>query len=235
MLASLALVLGPVFVCHAAAQEPPLTGSRLGAAPATGLRVLPEEVGGSIGARSPELARRAAFGAAGCMAETHAKDVKTYLLGGKKASNFDRWLSYCLGAKTLGMTNGTMSLPGTLWYGTLAESYIKRQHAALPTVLPVRVDYSASWMSSDPSTNVVQQMAACLSDTQPQMVNAIFATAPGSAAESAALNGLGKYISPCLVQNATLRTNAAGLRAALAGAYFHRAFDTPAPSTTEKR
>ncbi len=212
-----------------------MTGSRLGPAPQPGLRVLPEEREGAVNVRSPDLARRVAYGAARCMNETHGKEVKVYLTERKKASSFDRWLSYCLGAQAMGLSNGTMSMPESLWYGALAESYFKRQHVVAPAALPTRSDYAASWMSSDADNNIVQQMAACLSETTPQLLNTLFATPPGSVMETNALNELGQYFSPCLAQNATLRTSAAGLRAALALAYFHRLFDIAPQSATEKR
>ena len=93
---------------------------------------------------------------------------------------------------------------------------------ALP-VLPARArGYARPWSAATGRHAGVDEMAACVADTNPSGILALLASAPSSADESKAMAGLDGSIKNCLAANLRLATDALPVRAALADALYQR-------------
>ena len=95
--------------------------------------------------------------------------------------------------------------------------------------LPAQPDYVRDWFVITGRPPVVDEMAVCVADQNPQAVRALLATEAETPKELAAVQALGATLGPCLPQGATLKANRQSLRAALAEALYHRAV-MPAPA-----
>ena len=94
--------------------------------------------------------------------------------------------------------------------------------------LPSQPSYTRDWFAITGRDVVVDEMAVCVAEQNPAGIKALLATSAETPEELAAVRALTPSLGPCLPQNATLKANRQGLRAALAEALFHRA---TAPAT----
>jgi hypothetical protein len=117
--------------------------------------------------------------------------------------------------------------------GMLAERSLIKAGPALATLtaLPLQKVYQRSWFAVTGRHLSVDEMGACIADTNPVGIAALVRTVPTSREEGAAFGALGANLSQCLRVGTKLQANRQSLRAALADALFQRLYaPAPAPS-----
>lgn len=121
--------------------------------------------------------------------------------------------------------------PPDIYRGMLAEAAIRQDFKGrtLPAVAREQV-YTRPWFAATTRPAVVDEMAACVADTDPSGIQSLLATMPETPDEAAATAKLMPSLGPCLTAGATLNANQQSLRAALAEALYHR-FTAPAPAS----
>jgi hypothetical protein len=221
------LALSMTASAMAAAQEPP-TGSRLGSRYAGSVKY------------SEEQADDAATKMAACLVSKREAAARAYIDaytpdGADRLSNTLFKEVSCLSFITIG--NGGMSdttsfsFPRDVLRGKLAEALLKNQSSAIAALaaLPLAKDYSRAWFAATSRNPVIDEMGACVVDTNPKGVAAILATASYSKEEGAAFGGIMPNLGTCLRAGAKLQANRQALRASLADAMYQR-LTRPAPA-----
>lgn len=115
-------------------------------------------------------------------------------------------------------------IPLHLMRGALAEEALRKlagQAGALPA-LPIQRQYMRPWFVATNRNRAVDEMAACVADTDPAGIVALLQTRPGGFDEGAAIAGLKPSLGRCLAANAKLEADARPVRAALADALYQR-------------
>ncbi len=106
--------------------------------------------------------------------------------------------------------------------GMLAEALLRTNRGDAPAALPLERSYVRPWFGLSSRNIVIDEMAACVADTNPAGVSALFKTRPESDKEKEAMSTLSASFGPCLRAGAKLRANSMGLRSALAEAMWQR-------------
>ena len=116
-----------------------------------------------------------------------------------------------------------LSFPTDLYRGLLAEAVIRNRYrqVELPR-LPLQTAYSREWFDVTGRSRPIDEMNACVADTDPAGIMALLNTVPQSAAERTAVQKLSPSLGPCLSATTRLSSNRQSLRAGLAEALFHR-------------
>jgi hypothetical protein len=112
-----------------------------------------------------------------------------------------------------------------LMRGMLAEQALaglRTSAKALPALPVHQKQYVRPWFAASGRQPAVDEMAACVADTNPAAVLALLDTAPSSAGEGAAMGRLDPAIKRCLTANLRLMVAARPIRAALADALYQR-------------
>jgi hypothetical protein len=199
----------------------------------------------SLGVAMPTVAQGAAeishartvatmYATAACVVETHGQAIEAFLSAPvqRMPSYLERSVERCLGSHTYDLQFAGVAMPVAFWRGALAAAYVRRRQRALPPAISQRrASYTASWMSSQANDLVVEEMSACLAETQPSLVDDVLLTPPASLQEAGALKTISQFMGPCLRQGVTLKTNPDMLHASLGEALYHREFD-PASTTS---
>jgi hypothetical protein len=128
-----------------------------------------------------------------------------------------------------------------LMRGLVAEAALRDSSAAASLQpLPFQQKrYIRRWFLATGRDPAVDEMSACIADTDPSGIVSLIATVPGSSQESWALGNISPWLGRCLARGAELHSDRAALRAALADALYQRVRDpqlslAPA-SAAEKR
>jgi hypothetical protein len=125
-----------------------------------------------------------------------------------------------------------VSFPRDILRGMLAEAALERsgdQLAALQP-LPLQQIYQRDWYAVTGRHISVDEMGACVADTNPAGVVALARTEPASGEENAAFGALMDNFGKCLRAGVKLQASRPALRAALSEALFQRLnAPTPAP------
>ena len=119
--------------------------------------------------------------------------------------------------------------------GRLAEQELLSQSAQVSALqaLPVQQKrYIRPWFAATGRHPAVDEMAACMADTDPAGIMAIVRTTPGFADENAALAALSPALTKCLSAGTRLDASRQALRAALADALYQR-LNNPALSVVQ--
>jgi len=119
--------------------------------------------------------------------------------------------------------------------GRLAEQELLNRSAEVAALqaLPLQQKrYIRPWFAATGRHPAVDEMAACIADTDPAGIMAIIRTAPGVADENAALASLGPALTKCLSAGTRLDASRQALRAALADALYQR-LNNPALSIAQ--
>jgi hypothetical protein len=127
-----------------------------------------------------------------------------------------------------------------LMRGLVAEAALRDSSAAAALrPLPFQQKrYLRPWFVATGRDPAVDEMSACIADTDPSGVVALIATAPGSSQESWAMSTISPWLGKCLAAGAQLHSDRAALRAALADALYQRVRNPQlslAPPPPEKR
>lgn len=114
--------------------------------------------------------------------------------------------------------------------GFVAEAFLKRDRKTVAALapLPIQRDYPRDWYAMTNRAQAIDEMAVCVADINPQGISVLLGSEIGSGDQKAAIGALMPAVGQCLSKTVRLKTNALGLRTALAEALYHRAFD-PAP------
>jgi len=115
--------------------------------------------------------------------------------------------------------------------GMVAEVFLKRDdkldgHEPRPR----RRIYERDWFPITSRARQIDEMAVCVADTNPAGIATVLRSEIATKAERAAIMALAPSFGPCLATGYKLEADMAALRASLAEALYHRAFDPePAP------
>jgi len=211
----------------ASAESP--TGSRLGDRAIQGLQYTEEQ------------ADEAGTRLASCMAAKRERFARDYMAA-KTATQQDkaqgplfRQLS-CLGFSNLSDMSDTsvVSMPPDILRGKIAEALLKgdRDKIAALAALPLAKDYARPWYAATGRDPVIDEMGACVADTNPRGIASVLSTRGYSKEEGAAFGALSPSLGPCLRVGAKLQANRPALRAALADALYQRLQAPPAAAAT---
>lgn len=219
MIARLTVGLVSGLMAWSAAFADPPIGSRLGS-----------RVEGNAMKDEAKAARKA-HAYASCVAHLRAPSAKAFLAatsveeGQRRRSAMSREIE----CNDLGDTNnfveGQMLYFSTdLLRGMIAEVYVADQRvamAALPALPRVNL-YNRPWFAGTGRDRVVDEMAACVADTQPGGTLRLVTSAAYTSAEDSTFQALVPAMGPCLTVGARLRAGRQALRAALADALYQR-------------
>lgn len=121
--------------------------------------------------------------------------------------------------------------------GMIAEAALRdSSSAASLQPLPFQEKrYLRPWFIATGRDPAVDEMSACIADTDPSGILAVIATVPDSSQESWALGNISPWLGKCLAAGAQLQSDRIALRAALADALYQRVRDpqlslVPAPA-----
>ena len=117
-----------------------------------------------------------------------------------------------------------VAFPPEIMRGMLAEAALDRSRAEADALqpLPLQQIYQRNWFTITGRHLSVDEMGACIADTNPAGVSALIRTEPASKEENAAFGGLMDNLGKCLRAGTKLQANRQSLRAALADALYQR-------------
>ena len=117
-----------------------------------------------------------------------------------------------------------------------AEYFIARDPAAVAALQPMprRRVYDRPWFKATMRHNSIDEMAACVADTNPQGIVALNKTVIGSTGESAALLRLKVDFANCLRADVQLRGERKAIRGALVEALYQRTQGWPAGEAEQR-
>ena len=124
-------------------------------------------------------------------------------------------------------------IPRDILRGMLAEAAMNRNKDDVATLqpLPIQQIYQRNWFAITGRHVSVDEMGACIADTNPAGIIALTRTGPMSKEEGAAFASLGGNMHDCLRAGTKLQASRQALRAALADALYQR-LNAPAPAPT---
>jgi len=130
-------------------------------------------------------------------------------------------------------------IPPDILRGMLAEAAFKRDGNGVQALqpLPIQQIYQRNWFAVTGRHVTVDEMGACIADTNPAGVLALARSVPTSKEESAAFTALGPNLGACLRAGTKLQASRQALRAALSEALYQRLnapFATPAVEAAKK-
>jgi hypothetical protein len=109
--------------------------------------------------------------------------------------------------------------------GDLAEQALlamASQVAALPALPLQQKAYLRPWAAATGRNATVDEMGACMADTDPAAIYSLIRTQPGSTEENAAMAAISPALTKCLTAGTRLEADRRALRAALADALYQR-------------
>ena len=117
-----------------------------------------------------------------------------------------------------------VSFPSPIMRGMLAEAALDRSRAEADALqpLPLQQVYQRNWFTITGRHISVDEMGACIADTNPAGISALIRTEPASEEENTAFGGLMDNLGKCLRAGTKLQANRQSLRAALADALYQR-------------
>ena len=126
-----------------------------------------------------------------------------------------------------------VQFPQDIMRGMLAEAALNRsgEQAKALQPLPIQQVYQRGWYAITGRHITVDEMGACIADTNPAGVLALVRTVPVTKEEAAAFTALRPNLGACLRAGTKLQASQQALRAALADALFQR-LNAPAPTAT---
>lgn len=118
-----------------------------------------------------------------------------------------------------------VSFSQDLLRGRLAEQALLAQPSAASALTPLPLQqkrYLRGWFVTTGRNPAVDEMGACMADTDPSQIVALIKTEPGTSEETAALGALSPNLTKCLSAGTRLDAGRQALRAALADALYQR-------------
>lgn len=118
-----------------------------------------------------------------------------------------------------------MAFSQDLLRGELAEKALLSRTGAVAALQPLPLQqkrYIRSWFAVTGRNPAVDEMGACMADTDPGAIMALIRTGHGSVDESAAIGSMSQSLTKCLSAGTRLNAGREALRAALADALYQR-------------
>jgi hypothetical protein len=109
--------------------------------------------------------------------------------------------------------------------GRLAEEELLNESAQVSALQPLPLKqkrYIRPWFAATGRHPAVDEMAACMADTDPAGIEALIRTEPGNPDENAAIAAMAPNLGRCLGAGTRLDASRQALRAALADALYQR-------------
>lgn len=109
--------------------------------------------------------------------------------------------------------------------GKLAEQALARADSQLHSLSPLPLQqkrYIRPWFAATGRNIAVDEMGACMADTDPSGIATLVSTDPDSNDESAAIGAMSPALTKCLSAGTRLDASRQALRAALADALYQR-------------
>ena len=138
------------------------------------------------------------------------------------------------------MMMGEMSFSMGVMRGTLAEQALLAEPAKVEALQPLPLQqkrYVRAWFAATGRNAAVDEMAACMADTNSVGIMDLLRTLPGISQETAAIGELSPSIGKYLSAGARLDADPRGLRSAVADALYQRASNPSLsmPNSSEQR
>ena len=169
---------------------------------------------------------------AACLAKMHPNDVRALLQAGSSEAARRPYLGLADDSRCFSRAYGEgqfrpeeIGLSIDMLRGRLAEQAVLAQSAQVSALqpLPLRQQrYIRSWFAATGRHPAVDEMAACMADTNPAGIVTLIRTEPGNPDESAAIAGLSASLTKCLSAGTRLDASRQALRSALADALYQR-------------
>jgi hypothetical protein len=175
-----------------------------------------------------------------CVAQKHPAEVRQLLQATDRASADRPYRSLSDDGRCFSMVFANqqyrpedVQVPIDVLRGRLAEQSLLAsapQVAALQALPLEQKRYIRPWFAATGRDPSVDEMGACIADTDPANVLYLIRTSPGSDQENQAVAALSPALSKCLSAGTRLQASRPALRAALAEALYQR-LNNPALST----
>jgi hypothetical protein len=183
-------------------------------------------------AASPAAARSPAEAYAACLTQSRPTQVRDLLQaattqaaarGYQILANDDRCFTQVFGNQPFKPEDGAASMD--MLRGRLAEAVLRDDEsrvAALQALPLQQKRYIRPWFAATGRHPAVDEMGACMADTDPAGIAALIETSPGTTDENSALSALSPALTKCLSAGTRLDASREALRAALADALYQR-------------
>jgi hypothetical protein len=138
-------------------------------------------------------------------------------------SDDDRCFSRVFGDKQFRPEDASFSID--VLRGKLAEQELLADVERVAALQPLPLQqkrYIRPWFAATGRNPAVDEMGACMADTDPAGIVALIRTTPGTSDESNALGALSPALTKCLSAGTRLDASRSALRAALADALYQR-------------
>ena len=125
-----------------------------------------------------------------------------------------------------------MSTSTDIYRGNLAEAMLGHiKPMPVLAAMPLQREYSMPLVTVSGREPVVEEMAVCVAETNPDAIVVLLATDPETAAEASRIQQLLPSVVKCLMATARLTANRQSMRAGLAEVLYHRAERATAGAT----
>jgi hypothetical protein len=178
---------------------------------------------------------------AACLAQSHAQQARELLQASTSAAvnapyrslvDDNRCISQAFGEQ---FNPADDALSQATLRGNLAEQLLLKQAAQVSALQPLPLQqkrYIRPWFAATGRHPAVDEMAACMADTDPAGIAALIKTEANSGEETAAFGALSPALTKCLSAGTQLNVSRAAIRGALADALYQR-LSNPSLSTAE--
>jgi hypothetical protein len=186
----------------------------------------------TIAFASPAAAKTPAENYAACLAQSRFAEVAALLHAQTAAAasrpysrlaDDDRCFNQVFGTGQFRPEDAGVSLD--MLRGRLAEQALIAQSPQIAALQPLPLQqkrYIRPWFAATGRNLAVDEMGACMADTDPAGIAALIRTDPGSGDENSAIAALSPNLTKCLSAGTRLDANREALRAALADALYQR-------------
>jgi hypothetical protein len=186
----------------------------------------------SVITASSAAARSPAEDYAACLAQSRPTQVRDLLQAANAQaanrryevlSNDDRCFTRVFGGQRFKPEDGASSMD--MLRGRLAEQALRADEtrvAALQALPLQQKRYIRPWFAATGRHPAVDEMAACMADTDPAGIAALVQTSPGTTDTNSAIAALSPALTKCLSAGTRLDASREALRAALADALYQR-------------
>jgi hypothetical protein len=187
---------------------------------------------GSMIAAPTASAAALAEGYAACLMQSHPTQVRELLQAStaqaasrpyQSLADDPRCFSRVFGTQQFSPEDASVSMD--MLRGRLAEQALRADEgrvAALQALPLQQKRYIRPWFAATGRHRAVDEMAACMADTDPAGIVSLIQTSPGTADERSAIATLSPALTKCLSAGTRLDASREALRAALADALYQR-------------
>jgi hypothetical protein len=163
-----------------------------------------------------------------CVADEREADARKILALDFRTPEYDAAFGRLARRSSVCLAGGRLRSSGMLFAGGIAERLVEKQLAAADAATLIHTDPSRPIQARDEGETI----GLCTVLAAPQKAAALFATAPTSKEEGAAIEAILPHLGPCVAAGSAARLNRAGIRSLLALAFYrlsqHNAAAQPA-------